>query len=412
MTYTKSRSGEIIVGPFPKGMNNKAKPHALPEGTARNIVNGDIDDQGKISRRQGLTKVYNGLGTKCGFNCPVGEFFVEENSLKKLHTDNSSSVLYRGIFGSTFTYEYFDGIVYFSDGLVCKQIVSGIVLPWGLPSPSKPVLSESSGELSPGVYLASYSWVDSSGTESGASDISTILLTSEAGISFNVLPGVVPGATALRIYLSTPNGSELYHVVDTLDASFTLTSDKYDDGNVLELSFVSSPPPGSIIRIYKGRMYIVTGKIIWYSEPYSFSHFKLGESFLQFPYETTVMEPVDSGIFLANDRETFFYSGTPEEGFNITTKFNYGGLSDTGRKILGTSEVTWLSKRGVIVGSADGQCKNIQEANVATESGTSGATLVREQDGIKRIIACINDPQPSSLAATSFIEAEIIRRAI
>jgi len=63
------------------------------------------------------------------------------------------------------------------------------------------------------------------------------------------------------------------------------------------------------------------------------------------------------------------------------------------------------------MGANDGSVKNLQEENVATESGTSGAMLVRRQDGIKQAIAVINNPQASSLAASSFIEAEIIRRS-
>lgn len=411
MSYSTSRNGEVSAGPFPLGMNNKQRDHALPEGSARNIVNGDIDLLGKVSRRKGSTKVYNGLGTKGGYSCPAGDYFIEGNTLCKFNLDNTSTALLSGITGSTFAYDYFNGVVYFSDGIINKKIVNDVVLPWGLSNPAAPVMSEIEGTYTPGVYLAAYSWVDSDGVESGASEIGKITLAEIAGLQFNNLPGIIPGATTLRIYLTTPNGKVFYHVADTTSSSYVLAAGSYDSGNTLRLNFVSPPPAGSIIRHYKSRMYITNGKVTWYSEPYSFDHFRLGESFLQFPYETTVMEPVTSGIFFASDKETSFYSGNPEDGFNVDPKFNYGGIYGTSKKVPNSDDVIWQSQRGTIKGSANGECVNIQELNVATESGTSGATLIREQDGLRQVITSINNPTTSTLAAASFIEAEVIRRA-
>ena len=45
------------LGPMPAGMNNRAADHSLPEGTARNIVNADVDAAGRLRRRAGLTKI-------------------------------------------------------------------------------------------------------------------------------------------------------------------------------------------------------------------------------------------------------------------------------------------------------------------------------------------------------------------
>lgn len=402
---------EITLGPFPLGMNNKQKDSRLPAGAARNIVNADIDVQGNVSRRKGSTKVYNGLGVKGGFDCPSGEYFLEGNTIRKLNADDTSTVLFTGLTGTGCAWDYFNGIVYFSDGVVTKKIIDDVVYPWGLSVPATPILSTYAGTYDPGIYKAAYVWVDANGLESGASPIATITLTSTSGIVFNNLPGLVPGAVSLRIYLTMPNGKTFFHIGDTVADSYSLLAGTYDDGNVLDMLFVSPPPAGNIIRHYNGRMYISDGKVTWYSDPYSFDHFRYAESFLQFPYETTIMEPVDTGIFFANDKETSFYSGNPEDGFNVIEKFDYGGIYGTGRKVPNSSDVMWMSTRGFVRGTATGELRNVQEENVATEKGTTGASLVREQDGIRQIIGSINDPTTSNLAATSFIEAEIIRRS-
>jgi len=82
------------LGPFPEGMNNRSTDHALPNGTVRNAVNADFDNEGKAKRRKGATKVYSALGSKGGFSCPVGEFFVEGMDLKKLNANNTNPVLF------------------------------------------------------------------------------------------------------------------------------------------------------------------------------------------------------------------------------------------------------------------------------------------------------------------------------
>lgn len=411
MGYHRHRDGSFTAGPFPGGMNNKQKDHDLPDDCARNIVNCNISPSGKPSLRQGSTKVYTGIDTKGSFSCPVGIYFVEGSKLCSFNvTDNTSTVLFYGVHGSTFAYHYFNGIVYFTDNIISKKIVGNVVLPWGLTEPSAPKMAAISGTYAPGTYLAKYVWVDLNGLESGASLVSSIELEGTSGIRFFNMPGLPVGAVSLRIYLTTPNGKVFYHVLDIANTSYDLSAGAYDGGSVLDMEYVSPPPTGNILGLYKGRMYISSGKVVWYSEPYSYDHFKLSESFLQFPFDITIMAPVDNGIFFASNYETHYYGGSPEDGFNIVTKFDYGGIFGTFKRIPNTDDVLWLSQRGVVRGSADGQCVNIQEENVATETGTSGTLTIREQDGVKQVIAGINDPTTSKLAATSFIDAEIIRR--
>ena len=81
------------LGPVPAGMNNRAADHSLPEGTARNIVNADVDAAGRLRRRAGLTKVYPGVDVRDGYSCPAGELFVESNNLMQLNADNTATRL-------------------------------------------------------------------------------------------------------------------------------------------------------------------------------------------------------------------------------------------------------------------------------------------------------------------------------
>jgi hypothetical protein len=411
----------VTLGPWVKGMNNRVADHALPTGTrqdpsaaCRNAVNVDFDNTGKPKRRDGLALVCSGVDMKSGYGCPLGEFLIEGIDLKTFNSDNTSTTIYAGLTGTEFAFSHFNDTVYFSDGVISRKIIDGTVTRWGMEVPEAPVLSGTSGSYGLGSYLATICWVDSRGVESGASEIVSVDVGGDSGIIFNALPVTTdPQIAYLRLYLSTANGKELYHVADVSVGTLTYSvlAGRYDEGNILENQFVSPAPAGRIIRFYKGRAYIADDSgTIYYSEPFSFDQFKLSENFIQFPDAVDVMEPVESGLFIAYGKQTDFYAGTPEEGFSIVKKFNYGGVFGTGGSVPNSDDVTWQSQRGMVLGTPAGQCENIQEGNVAVESAVSGATLIREKDGLRQFIASLKQPTASPLAATSWIDAEVIRR--
>ena len=406
------------IGPWPRGMDNRRADHDLNSMDAgmplavRNAVNVDFSANGKVRRRKGSTPVYVGIGTSHGFSCPAGCFFAEGGMLKRFNSDNSSTPLC-ALAGSRITYHYLHGVVYLSDGLAAKKIVDGVVGNWGMAVPGDVTLHGIPGDYSAGVYLGAVSFVDAAGVESGASRIATVSLDANCGVVFSNLPATTdPQALFLRLYLSTPNGAELYHIADVAigTPSYAINTGRYDDGNILDLAHVYPPPAGDIIRSYKGRMYVASGPYVSYSDPFEPDHFRVDNT-LQFPGDVQVMEPVENGIFFATDKNTFFYGGVPDDGFQVADALPYGAIFGTGITLPDQEGVMWQSQRGLIMGANDGSVKNLQEENVATESGTSGAMLVRRQDGIKQAIAVINNPQASSLSASSFIEAEIIRRS-
>jgi len=407
MVYTSSRSGEVTAGPFPKGMNNKTADYDLPDGTVRNIVNADITDSGTARQRAGLTKVYSGLALKGGYK----GYFIEGGDLCYLNDNFTKTILISGLTGTEFCFCYQTGKVYFSDGVINRILSGTSVSKWGLSAPSTPTIIGTTGTYSPGTYLAAISWVDIDGVEHGSSNIASLYLGTAGGISFINLPALIDGAVALRLYLSAVNGKELYHIADVTSSSYSIMSGRYDEGLPAENLFVSPPPPASIIRFYKGRAYVAdTNGVLWYSNPFAYSHFVYSSNYIVFS-EINIVEPVNNGIFIATDTETFFYEGTPENGFNITKILDYGAIKGTGYRDPKSTDVLWLSTRGIIRGSEDGSFENTQEANVAVESGDSGSLIVREQNGLKQAISVIKNPTTSVLAATSFIDAEIIRRS-
>ena len=409
--------GVTSLHPWGKGMCNRTPGHVLPEETVANAVNVDFGLDNRIAARKGMTKVYSAVGAKDSFNCPAGVFFIEGADLKKFNTNNTATTLYIGVTGSEFTFDYLNEVVYFSDGTVSLKIVNGAVKLWGLPVPGAPTIYSTSGTYAAGMYLAAVCWVDSDGVESGASPIATADFPDTTGIIFANLPQPTSGSpTYLRLYLSMPDGDQLYHVADVTPGTetYTISSGRYDDGHVCESLFVSPAPGFRIIRHYGGRIYGADSNgYVFHTEPFQYDRFRLSTNFLMFPEQVDIMEPVKSGIFFAHGDKTEFYAGDVEEGFDIRSEAPFGGpfggVYGTGRSLPKTDEACWQSQRGTVIGGSGG-IRSIVEELVAPGTSESGAAVVREQDGVRQFIVKLNDPTTSRFAAQSFIEAEIVRK--
>ncbi len=310
----------VQLGPWPTGMNNRKPEYALDKDqygkvtALRNAVNIDLDTGGNARRRAGYTKIIGGLNTRAGYSCDAGTFYVDGANLMRLNDDDTATLLFSGVTGSTVSFEHFNGVVYITDGLITKRIVSGAVTSWDV------------------------------------------------------------------------------------------------DAHLAADSEYMAVPAGSIVREFNGRMYVAVGKVVWFTDPFTPGSVQKQRNFIQFQADVTIMEPVTGGIWFAAD-QTYFYAGGGPDDFVVRPQLNYGAVPGTSLKVPQSNDVMWYSERGAVMATQDGQIKNVQEANIAAESGTVGATLIREENGIKQFIASVRNQGVSPLAATSFMDMEVIRKA-
>ena len=175
----KHEYGRTTLHPWGLGVNNRASDRALPEEAVRNAVNIDFISETELRSRKGMTKVYSALSTKSGYSCSLGMFFVEGPTLKKFDpTTGTATTVLPGVSAGHRTFDYFDGVLYFSDGYIAFKITASAVIQWGMIPPAAPVLSTTAGTYGEGVYLAACCWVDAAGVESGASPVTSVWATS------------------------------------------------------------------------------------------------------------------------------------------------------------------------------------------------------------------------------------------
>lgn len=403
------RPDTTTLGPWPAGINNRQPDYALPASedgrqiALRDCANVDLDNTGRARRRDGFAKIAGAMHAHDAFSCADGVFFMDGMRLQRLNADDSVTDLGGSLRGERVAYAYANGALFLSDGEVCKRVVNGVLLDWGIEVPAPPLMAKAAtaGGFSAGRYLAAVTYLRADGQESGASQPVEVDLTDGAGVSFAVLPMSANTEVAyLRLYLSRPNGSALYHVATVANgtASVVLLADDGGAGKPLATQHLSPPPAGQIVREYNGRMLIADGGTLWISESYGHELFNLSTGYIQLSGDISVVEPVEGGVFVAADK-TWFLRGTGPADFFLVERLDYGAIIGTACDVPGTPNKMWHTPRGTVIAGPGGEIKNLTEANVAMGNAESGAAMVREFDGLRTFITSLCAFSESSLAA-------------
>jgi len=155
------------------------------------------------------------------------------------------------------------------------------------------------------------------------------------------------------------------------------------------------PPVGTDIALYRGRMYVVQGNVVWASEPFGFNLFDLTRSYIAVDSEIRMIRAVKDGIYVSSQTKTYFFKGTEPSEFEMITVANYpvAQYSDFpfhGRMVFPMSgtpfidwksnelSAMWMSERGVCYAGHDGDLRNLTQDKVDLAAAISGSSLIYE----------------------------------
>lgn len=406
------------LGPWGKGMNTLKRSESLEKDEARNVVNFDIDDAGKIRLRKGKTKVYTGIIVKDTFwsNGKIA-LFVEGGDLKLLNTDFTATLLRASVGYSPMRYVCVNDVIYYTNGTVTGIVRDGSNEPWGVQAPAQqPALSAatSSGSLSAGVYQVAVTFISPTGEESGTGLSAEIEVEAESSIQLSAIPQPPAGHT-VRVYVSAANGEKLHSLVSLIpgQTAFRIYSVANQTARVLETQFGMAPPPGSLLEYHDGRIYIGDGNVVWTTEPLRYGLVKRAKGYYLFGSPVQMMKSVQDGIYIAADK-TYFLSGTDSTELENSDVLPYGAIDcqaiDIERTTEGVIRVAWWSVRGLCIGEKNGVVQNVMEDRVAVSEFKRGSLMFREHDGIRQIVACLQDGTQSTYAVSDYVTDETARR--
>ena len=393
-------------------MNNRLPDHQLglvergqkAGDYLRNTVNVDLTAAGTLRRRKGSTLAQAGTACHSLWSDGGTAFYVDGGTLYQYPRTALRSGL---VPGRRVSYcETPAGDVIWSNGTVMERIRAGASAPLGLavPNPAPTVTASMGGGLHAGVYQVAVTATNADGEESGATWPVQVQVPDSGRIEVTGLPG-----TLTNIYVSPLNGDKLYLAATTTASSYIIPI----MGTLrqsLQTMGLRPMPAGEIVREHGGRLLVVSGSMLYYSEPFGYGLHDPLRGRIPFGRRITLLAPVEGGCYVGTETETFWLPGGDIEKTEIVELLPYGAVPGTDTALENETGVAWMSTRGLIVADAQGQAKNVQDSTVAVSPSETGATLHREQDGMRQLVASTFGVETSFAAATSAMEMEVIQK--
>lgn len=391
------------------GLNNRSKEVALPANTPREIVDLDIDRDGKISSRRGYSApvVATTLGHSLWSDDHLSfALFADGEKLMAFEADRAIEVTDGLADGMPVSYALIAGAIYWGNGLQCGMATLGLEpFPWACEQPDgQPALELLPDGTLTGDLQVCITYLDALGRESGATLAAAVRAEGASRLRIYDIPQPRDPATVkIAIYVTDSNGSALLRAATIAAGMTEYTVVGLPTGRAIATQFLRPLPSGHIIRAFNGRQLVARENVLIWSEPLRYGMFHPGHNYIRFPDRIDLVEPVGdgspgAGVYVSSGPNTYFLAG-PEPaqwsqrrvalcgavaGSSCATPGNAWGLE--------TEEAVpaWLNGNGLYsLGLPGGQVTSFNRDQLALGVGESGASLFRDADGLSQFLTSV-----------------------
>ncbi len=436
---------EVIVSPqkgrWAGGINNVDDLHDLGENFVRSAQNVDITTTGKYRRRKGFDLETSGNchSAWCEDNWPYGLVVrnQELNRIDVLDDEVFLTALMPLASGRKVYYASLNDKVYFSDGTQIGSVNSAGSLVWGVLAPmfgpilipsSAPITNDAFGDsiFQRGNYRAAFTYEMMSGEESPLSPVMDFqLYDAYSQLSLYALPPMPSGGRYINLYLTSPFDRNL-HLVRQFQGSET-TPYPLQNGSIVSLAFeqfADNIPPCKHLDRYNGRMYFAVGPRVYYTDPLDYGRFRIHRNYFQYPTDVTMIKSVETGIYVGSERYTVYLDGKDPQDMVQKVVDMRGVIPGTASRVhsevfgpdfqyKGPVALWWTQGGGLVRGSVGGEITQLTERKVALPSYESGATMFRQEAGIRQLLALLKGPGAGSkFGMTDSASAQVIRNGV
>jgi hypothetical protein len=394
-----------------KGVNNIASDADMPANergivnTLRDAVNVDILNSGIARRRVGISKVLDDAGAHSAYANDTLMVWATSNTLRvSTNVLSYTTVLTDTRLAKPISFETVNGDIYFSNEDINGIIrADGTYEPWGIQPPTTtPVPTCVTG---PNKYQITCTFVTASGEESGAPLGRSFLCEDRPAIRISNVPqSSDPRVVATRVYMTNIDGVELQQVIDlpTGITSWSL-SGFFAYGESLKTQFMQPPPPGQLIELHDGVIYIASGKNVFHTQPLRFGMYNPESDFFMYPSRVTMVKEVDNGLYVCADGLHFLPQiGTDDVSQNDVMPYKAveGAVCD----LPDTKDFMFVTDRGIVRASVSGQVLNLTEENIAIDSYDRGVLCYTNNDGHKAVVGMFKNGQQNPAVAKDFLD--------
>jgi len=376
---------------------------SLPEGTVRRAENVDIARDGGFRRRSGYEVKVGGAGFHSLHHTSRGTLIARDQRVYALNTETfTPQVLCEMGSDSPVDFTEFNGHTYLinhgafwwipADDPTPRRV--GVSLPAALPN----VLAHPNGALTAGTYSVALSRIDDRGEESQTKVLGQISLPNGGGIH---LTGMVADLdSSYRVYLTPPDGDVLY-LSEEFHGSFTeFVVTRPPDGATRTSQHLKPLPTGDFVRGHGGRIYVAKDEILYFSEPLRPHLHNPQHNFVKFTGRITILEAVEAGMVVGDDRGVWFLPGKDPNQFQLRLVSSAQAVRRSGLKLKGAhfnkeltetdmDVVVWLSTEGYMMARASGDVLSFHPERIRVAAGLEGRSRFVVRNGIKQIITLV-----------------------
>lgn len=376
------------LGPF-LGMNNRLPAQSLFVNDKgyfmSDAVNIDFTNDGWFKRRKGRSVVQAMTGAHSMFK----NLIVRASTLYTFSTGPYAETLFKVLTSDArVSYLEHNGSIYYSNGTDSGRIESGTWYPWAMQTPSAPAVAQIAGTLNKGRYLVGVSYYNSAtGEEGGLSPLSVSELSADNSAIRVTLPGASTGATHVRLYVSQLNGTAVgrYGQYATGTASADITS-LTTTGTGSDTS-IEPLPAGTRLFWHMGRLCSVSGKRVYYSEPFRPGYMK-PTNYIDFEANVSVAIANQMGTYIVADKTRWFPNDFEAKDGVVLDQLPYGAIPGTEFEYEDAKKVGWMGAYGFVVGDEQGQVAEPMKEAVNATLPASGVSTLFDEDGFRRVLSC------------------------
>ena len=410
-----------ILIKFPKGLDNRNREYALPEGTARTLENVDVTRDGGLMTRKGLRAVST---SDChSLFAPSTRFLllVKDGVLTRMDQGEQFTAL-TAVSGPV-QYALLNDETYWTDGTAVGRVtVTGESTFWGLSTPPAPVCSAvSSGGLTAGTYQVAMTAVHTSGLESGAGECAEVIVTDGYGIQVTA-----PTASNVQfaVYCTPPGGGqvELRQAAliasggtQTLNAAAPL-------GKPLDSLLAIKPLPGQYLAAYKGRLWCASGNVVWFTSEKSPHWLFPANGYFYFESPVTFLGAAEDGLYVGTANSIYFLQGSDPAKMTQRPVASEGaarGSSTTlpydlflGQGSFPSRQCAWWTVNGQLaIGKPGGIVLYPTQDRFSAGAVTTGVMAYRDYAGMRQLISVL-DTQTNPTRATDTAIVEVFANGV
>lgn len=421
------------LGPWPAGANNLSAEHSVPSRSFREGINVIVADDGKVSRIDGYTKVYDGYEPHSVIGYGARGFFVDQTELLavELYSNGTLSeplTVFAGLqFDAPLAHCLIEPDIYVSDGQLALRISpQNVVSPWSLPMPATPTAALSAGgTLQPGRYQFALSYRAVTGEEGPLSGIKTVDVAEGQQVTLGFPAG--DAAHRVLVYMTKANGTELLLYESKLGTSTSaLVNQTRALGRPSPTNGLEQMPAGRFAAYFAGRLLVAVYDALVWSEPmhYGLTAFEYNYTLFSEPITGIgVIGENTDGFFVGQLSRTYFVRGGNPAEAQPAEVYPAGMVPGTLTHVPGarlplenppTVPVpVWLATNGVLcAGLQDGTVLPLNESRFAANVGSEGASVFEQRGGVSRVVVTTRNPSDNDFAVTDSVSIEVVRNGM